>query len=63
MGESQIVQPSDENVEDGQKKSDPVVFEDHFSLWCLKMSVFFKKVFFPRAEKQQLLNKLAQGNM
>ncbi|CAB3978594.1 Hypothetical predicted protein [Paramuricea clavata] len=55
--------PCDKKNGDEQEKSDPVIFEDDFSLWCLKISVFFKKKFFPAAEKYELLNKIAHENM
>jgi hypothetical protein len=55
--------PCDKKDGDEQEKSDAVIFEDDFSLWCMKISVFFKRKFFPAAEKYELLNKIAQENM
>ena len=60
--ESQTVQPGEKMDEEERAKEDEVVIEDDFSLWCLKMSVFFKKKFFPAAEKYELLNKIAHDN-
>ena len=54
-------QPS--NDEDDQTKEQAVIFKDDFTLWCMKMSVFFPKKFFPAAEKYELLNKIAHENV
>ena len=61
--ETQTAQPCNKKDGEEQRKEETVIFEDDFSLWCQKMSVFFQKKFFPAAAKYELLNKIAHENV
>lgn len=48
---------------DGEEARDVVKEDDYsqepFNVWCAKMNVFFKNVFFPAAQRYELLNNIA----
>ncbi|XP_028392873.1 radial spoke head 10 homolog B-like [Dendronephthya gigantea] len=61
VGESRAVDVGNKKCRDGQ--DEPVIIEDDHRVWCMKMSIFFKKKFFAAADEHELLNKIAQKNV